>query len=320
MVALVGDNHPETGRWHRWPWTRTQPHVRPLVGALGRPEQWWDVPELDGLSGIFHLAGRVHHSRTPDPAMWQVNVEATLQMVRLAQHKRCRLIWVSTSGTVGCSRDPAAAPDESAALARQTASRWPYYHSKIEAEAQARPLASALGVHLVVMRPPMLLGPGDHRLRSTHTVSSLLRGKLPFSLAGGMHFADVRDVAAALLAAMRRPLPQPIYNLPGHASPLPEFLAAAAELGGVSPPRFVLPYPAARALASLGSGSRRRLGAWAGLGLPDPVVVEMARHHWGIGSRFAQTELGYRSRQASATLADTIAWLRQNDPALALPR
>ena len=42
--------------------------------------------------------------------------------------------------------------------------------------------------------------------------------------------------------------------------------------------------------------------------LPDPVVVEMAAHHWGARSLHAATDLGYKPRDPSETLRDTIDW------------
>ena len=52
-----------------------------------------------------------------------------------------------------------------------------------------------------------------------------------------------------------------------------------------------------------------RLNEMSGLRLhviPDPVVIEMASHHWGVSSRFAESDLGYRSRPPEETLADTV--------------
>ena len=124
-----------------------------------------------------------------------------LQVLSQPHGHRCRLVLVSTSGTVGCSRDPESRPDEEAPWCESTVARWPYYRSKLEAERPARALAEALGVELVVLRPPALLGPGDHRFRSTSSVLRALRRRLPFVVRGGMHFADIRDAARALASS-----------------------------------------------------------------------------------------------------------------------
>jgi len=45
-------------------------------------------------------------------------------------------------------------------------------------------------------------------------------------------------------------------------------------------------------------------------------VIEMATHHWGLASRHAEIDLGYRSRPARETLRDTIQWMRDNSDEL----
>jgi hypothetical protein len=47
------------------------------------------------------------------------------------------------------------------------------------------------------------------------------------------------------------------------------------------------------------------------------VLVEMARHHWGLASRYSARELGFAPRDPLDTLRDTIAWLRAHHPDLA---
>jgi dihydroflavonol-4-reductase len=160
----------------------------------------------------------------------------------------------------------------------------------------------------VIVRPPVLLGPGDHRFRSTAHLIRYLRGRLPFLIRGGIHFGDVRDAAPALLAAAQRPEVRPVYHLCGTACGIERFFAMAAEVSGVAAPRRVIPFRLAWWLATL-------LGP---LGvLPDPVVVELAAHYWRTSSRYAESDLTYRSREPGSTLRDTVVWLRQHHPALA---
>lgn len=306
VIALVRDE----AAWNAMPWTRALPQVATLTGSVGDPSPWAGAARLDGLGGIFHLAGLVRHSRRDAAQVLETNVRGTLNLVRLAAARRCRLLFVSTSGTVGCFPRPGESADEESPYCEQTVARWPYYRSKIAAERQARRLAAELGVELVILRPPVLLGPGDHRFRSSGHVLRLLRGGVPFVIRGGMHFADVRDVAQALIRAMERVEPRPVYHLPGTVCGIPEFYESVARLAGRRPPRIVLPYRLAWLLAAT-----TRLVGFAGL--PEPDLIEMASHHWSIVSRYAHTELGYQSRPGDETIADTIAWLRTHHPELA---
>jgi nucleoside-diphosphate-sugar epimerase len=298
-LALV--RHPE--EWSRQEWTAAHPEVELVPGALADADRWG--PELPPLAGVFHLAAVVRHSRRDPEEMIATNVEGALAMVRLAARHGCRLVMISTSGTVGCSDDPTHRADETAEHCEETVGRWPYYRSKIELERRARRLAEELGVELVLIRPPVLLGPGDHRFRSTSNVLKAIRGKLPFLIRGGMHFADVRDASDAILRAMLHPAPQPVYHLEGHECGIDEFFALVEEVSGVPRPRMVLPFRAAWWVAR----ALERFHV-----VPDPVVIEMAAHWWGARSLFAGDDLGYKSRDPRETLRDTVEWLRAHAP------
>jgi nucleoside-diphosphate-sugar epimerase len=308
LVALVRD----PAEWSRLSWTAELRNVTPLAGSITDPAPWSDSPALAGLAGVFHLAAIVRHDARGSAELHRTNVAGTLHLVRVAAAHRCRMIFVSTSGTVGCQTRPAATPDElpdeAAPFCESLVGRWPYYRSKIAAEREARDLADRLGGELVILRPPVLLGPADHRFRSTGHVLAFLRGRIPFVIAGGMHFADVRDAAAALLAAMERPAVRSIYHLPGTMLSVGDFYRMVARAAGTRPPRRVLPFRLARGLARL----TRAVGLHL---LPEPALVEMASHYWGIRSRWAEAELGYRTRPPEVTVADTVRWLRAQAPA-----
>lgn len=297
--------------WGEQEWRATVGDVDVVVGGLLDRGAWEHDPRLARLDGIFHLAAEVRHTRSAVGEMARTNVEGTSSMVRLAAEKRCRLLFVSTSGAVACSAQPGRGVFEDAPFCEDVVGGWPYYASKIRAEKEASRLAAELGVELVVIRPPVLLGPGDHRFRSTAHVLRVLRGKLPFIVNGGMHFVDVRDAADALVAAMRRPHPRPVYHLSGTACTLHEFFRMVAEQAGVTPSWRILP----RAPVKLAAVLNERLGSPIGV-IPDPVVVEMAGHHWEILSRYAKADLGYRSRTPEQTIRDTVAWLRSHHPDL----
>jgi nucleoside-diphosphate-sugar epimerase len=274
-----------------------------VQGGLHDAPRW--SAALPPLAAIVHLAAPVQHSRRVPPSLRTDIVEGTLALVELAAAKRCRLIVASTSGTVGCSREPGPRATEEAAHVAPVVGGWPYYAAKIEMEQRARALAAERGVELVLVRAPILLGPGDHRLRSTSTVLRFLRGRLPFLIRGGMHFADVRDAAHAFARAVEHPAPRAVYHLDGHECGIEEFFDLLAEESGVPRPRLVLPFR----IAWLVSRALERLHV-----VPDPVVIEMASHWWGLGSTAAAPDLGWKTRDPRETLRDTVAWLRENAP------
>jgi dihydroflavonol-4-reductase len=311
LLVLLRDRR----AWAAQSWTSGLGPVEVLEGAVDRTEGWRDDPRLRDLSGIFHLAAVVNHSRTDIEDTFRTNVRGTTAMVELAAHLGARLLFVSTSGVVSCSRRPGDGAFEEGDFRERVVGRWPYYASKIAAEREARALATRLGVQLVVVRPPVLLGPGDHRFRSTVNVLRVLRGRLPAVPRGGMHFADVRDAADAIVAALLLPQPRPVYHLVGTVSSLDGFFRAVAAAAGMRSSWRVLP----SWLLRLATRLNRRLGSPLRV-LPDPVLLEMAGHHWDHRSRYAEADLGYSSRPPAETLRDTVTWLREHHPGLRDPQ
>lgn len=299
VVVLTRDRR----AWDSAVWRSALPVVDLIEGSIEHPERWTNAPALEGLAGIFHLAATVRHRRSADYEQERADIDGAGEMIRLAARTGARVVYASTSGTVGCSTDPDARPDEEAPWCHAAVAKWPYYRGKIEAERVTRELAEALGVSLVTVRPPVLMGPGDHRGRSTRHVLRFIRGRLPFVVSGGMHFVDVRDVADALVAAMLHPAPRPVYHLPGHASTIQEFFREVALAADRKPPGIVLPVRLARWMATL----LRPLHL-----LPEPTAVEMASRYWGLSSRYAEADLGHHPRPARETLGDTVRWLRES--------
>ncbi|MEO6877575.1 MAG: NAD-dependent epimerase/dehydratase family protein, partial [Gemmatimonadaceae bacterium] len=207
-VALVTN----LAAWQQLDWTN-QLSVRTVTGRLDDSARWGGSLELSNVTGIVHLAAVVQHHRAGAAELRRVNVDGTVAMVRLAARLGCRMVYLSTSGTVGCFRTPTEWADEDSPFCTDRVKHWPYYASKIESEQAATALATELGVELVIVRPPVMLGPGDHRGRSTGSVHRVLDGKVPVLFAGGMHFVDIRDVATALLAVLRHADPRPVYHL-----------------------------------------------------------------------------------------------------------
>ncbi len=257
---------------------------------------------------ILHMAAEVRHSRKGAEQTYHANVEGTRHAVRLAARQGARLVLVSTSGTVGCFREPDRTADESAPFCEETVRRWPYYHSKVESERAAAALARQLGVELVIVRIPVLLGPDDFGGRSTGHVARFMRGKLPFLVRGGIQIVDVRDVAQALATSTTIESPKPVYHLGGFAGSTAEFFGACAQFIPRQVPPHV-PYPVAWGLAAGAETLAQAAGKRSPL--PSPVVVEMAAHWWNVESRWA-SELGFAARPLEHTLRDVIGWLQSH--------
>jgi len=115
---------------------------------------------LDGVDCVVHLAARVHvmHDNALDPAAAfnATNVEGTLRVARAAHaHGVRRFVYVSSIKAV-------AEYDEGLPLAESTspAPQDPYGRSKLAAEEALWRLRDELGMEIVIVRPPLVYGPG----------------------------------------------------------------------------------------------------------------------------------------------------------------
>ncbi len=305
--------------WDTQDWVKELPAgavAEVMTGILSDANVPAKQAEMGQIDGIFHVAALVRHSRANSADVYQTNIDGTLDMVRLAAAKNCRMVYVSTSGTVGVFDSRQQWADEHSSLREKEVKKWPYYDSKLQAERAARKLANKLGVELVIIRPPVMLGPGDHRFRSTGHIIRVLRGKLPFLIQGGMHFVDIRDAAAAMAQAMRIESPQPLYHLSGVACSIGNFFRMVEQASGVKPPSMFLPYPLALTLAHTGVALAKIIPGMHESPLPDPVVVEMANKFWDVRSRYAAQDLNFYNRNGQATINDTVDWLIQHHPKL----
>ena len=315
LAALVRDPH----TWEGYEWNSHFDDVDLITGditdAHNALPHHCERRDLD-VDIVFHLAGKVEHSRkNPDP-LFATNVDGTLSVIRAAHQLDCRLVVISTSGTVACFDEPGQSADEDAPFCRDVVDRWPYYRSKIAMEIQGRALADDLDVELTFIRPPILFGPGDHRFRSTGILLKFLRQALPAMPRGTADFTDVRDVADALVRLAHLDAPRPVYHTPGTAISLPDLFELGAQIADVQPPRTFIPTSLLWGACSTIDAIQHRFPSAPLPSVPDPVYIEMAAAHWHCTTAYADDDLGFEPRPLKETLQDSVDWLRDHAPQL----
>jgi nucleoside-diphosphate-sugar epimerase len=116
---------------------------------------------LDQMDVVVHAAARVHvtNDQSADPLCEyrKVNVQGTLNLARqAAQAGVRRFVFVSSikvNGEATLPDHPFTADDEPAPLD-------PYGLSKMEAEQGLREISAQTGMEVVIVRPPLVYGPG----------------------------------------------------------------------------------------------------------------------------------------------------------------
>jgi nucleoside-diphosphate-sugar epimerase len=151
---------------------------------------------VSGCGVVVHLAGLAHTRGAADQEYRRVNVDGTRIVAEESAHAGARrLVLVSTASVHGrFSERPVseeADPQPPDAYAR----------SKLEAEAAAGAVAQASGMQLVILRPPLICGPGA-KANLLALVKALARGwPVPVSRANRRSLLSLRNAAEAVAFA-----------------------------------------------------------------------------------------------------------------------
>jgi nucleoside-diphosphate-sugar epimerase len=129
-----------------------------VIGSIGVSTDWGGV--LNGCNVIIHLAARVHvmqeANADPLPEYRRVNVLGTLNLAEQAAKSGVRrFVFISSIGVNGALtfKKPFTSED-------QAQPHSPYAQSKYEAELGLQDLAAKTGMEVVIIRPPLVYGPG----------------------------------------------------------------------------------------------------------------------------------------------------------------
>ncbi len=130
-----------------------------VVGDLNSETYWEDA--LNGVDVVIHTAARVHvmsdESVDPLSEYRKVNVDGTVNLARNAAKKGIkRFIFISSikvNGELTQDGNPFRADIDSMPLD-------PYGISKFDAENELKKISKETGMEFVIVRPPLIYGPG----------------------------------------------------------------------------------------------------------------------------------------------------------------
>lgn len=164
------------------------------VGDIAEAVDW--APLLQGVAAVAHLAARVHRpgARGPEAlaAFRRANVAASVRLAEAAARAGVsRFVHVSS---IKARADPA------------NAEREPYEQSKWEAEAALHAVAGRTGLPLVILRPPLVYGPGARA--NMALLMRAVRAGLPLPLGSVENRRSVLyvgNLASAIAVCLTRP-------------------------------------------------------------------------------------------------------------------
>ncbi len=175
-----------------------------FIGDIGSGTDWEEA--LDSIDVVVHLAGRAHilreTAKDPLAEFLRVNAIGTERLARAAANAHVRrFIFISSIGVNGNVTDSSPFSEED-----QPRSHNAYAVSKLEAEQALHRVAQETGLEVVIVRPPLVYGPGvgANFLRLLRLVQKGV--PLPFgSINNQRSLVYVGNLVDAIIACLEHP-------------------------------------------------------------------------------------------------------------------
>ncbi|HKZ74253.1 MAG TPA: NAD-dependent epimerase/dehydratase family protein [Steroidobacteraceae bacterium] len=174
------------------------------LGAKLRIGDLLDVQSLRealvGVDVVCHFAAAFNESAADDGIYQRANVTGTANLAGVAAELGIRrFVHCSTAGIYGRRADGIL--DEESPMQPWNA----YERSKLDAESALRRIARSTRMEYVILRPAVVYGPRDARLRKMFSL--VARGRFPLfgRGAGHRHFIHVADAVDAFMRACTEP-------------------------------------------------------------------------------------------------------------------
>ena len=272
---------------------------------------------LRGAHTVFHLASLVDVGLKKNPAIEEINVVGTRNVVEVCQELGVPFLVYTSSEDVVFSETPVSGGDES--LPYPDKPLHDYVRTKIEGERAVRGADGERGLRTCAIRPVHIYGPDDPHAM-IESLEAFAERRVPFLLGNGSARFDVVHVDnvahAHLLAAAKLHDPTTRDRVGGgvyfvgedHAPNYFDFLRPFAEACEIPMPRVRLPGPVVLMLA-------RTMELVHGV---TGIEVPFHRFHYHIlvkdfffSGANAERDLGYRPIVPKEEgMAQTLEWVR----------
>jgi dihydroflavonol-4-reductase len=263
---------------------------------------------VSGVSEVYHVAAD-YRLWAPDPReIYRANVEGTRAVLETAAAAGVRrIVHTSSVGALGIPGDGTPGTEETpVALGDMVGD---YKRSKFLAEEVARELAGR-GAPVVIVNPAAPVGPWDVKPTPTgQMVVDFMSGRMFATVDTGLNLVHVRDVAVGHLRAAQRGAIGQRYILGCENVSLAGIGGLLAEMTGVRPPRWRVPYPVAWSGALCLETVARLTRTTPRVSL---TAVRMARKRMYFSAARAVRELGLPQTDVREALRDAVQWFAEH--------
>jgi len=262
---------------------------------------------LQGVRGVFHLAGVISIMPGSNPLIRKVNVEGTRNVIRVAKETGIRKL-VYTSSIHAIKRMEEGVIDETLPYDLDNPFG-EYDRSKAEATLEVKQAAQA-GLDAVIVCPTGVIGPYDFRgSMMGDVIRTAAEQKPTFYVDGAYDFVDVRDVASGLIAAAEKGQRGESYILSGQKISVRYLLETVREITGRHFFQMKIPFDLAK-FASMFTPLYYHLAN----ATPrfTPYSLEVLKSNADISHAKATHDLGYKPRPLYETIKDTVRWFLES--------
>ncbi len=274
-----------------------------------------DVLDLDslfesmqGVKGIFHLAGVISIMPGASPFVRKVNVDGTKNVLRAANKMKVGKL-VYTSSIHAIQRVEGGVIDESVPYDMNNP-YGAYDRSKAEATLEVLNAAQA-GLHAVVTCPTGVIGPYDFRGSMMGAViHDAATAKPTLYVDGAYNFVDVRDVADGLITAAEKGKRGESYILSGQKISVRYMLETVREITGKNFFQMKIPFDLAKFAALFTPAYYQFANATPRF---TPYSLEVLRSNSNISHAKATHELGYQPRSLHESIRDMVKWFLERN-------
>jgi len=305
-LRLLTRDPSQSDRWGGQPSPDTgTDKVEYIAGDLLNKESLQEL--VTGADAVIHLAAMISVDDRQDEHLFRVNTTGTQLLAEAAMRSSVQRFVHISSVTAFRQAPYNQRMDESRELLRTV--RHSYDYSKAVSQAIALEYAE-YGLEVLVLAPTAVIGPYDEKPSLLgKAIVQLYAGKIPALLPGGVDFVDVRDVAAAIIAALTGGTPGKVYLLSGEWVSLADFTRRIGLIRGKKISLPIVPVWLVFLMLPV-------IKLWAGITATPPLYTRMSidnliHSNKKIDHSLATAELQFMPRPFAATLRDTIDWFKQ---------
>ncbi len=260
-------------------------------------------PAMDGVDGVFHLAGIISTRKKDEKLMYEINFIGAKNIFQAAYEAGIkRFLYLASIFALGAgTKDQPANENINYNLGHLPI---PYFRAKRAAELESFRYLER-GLPIIYVYPTFCIGPGDEYISSSRLIVDFLNGKIPAAAPGGFNVIDVRDTVRGLRLGYEKGKIGEKYIVGGTNISYKKFLKELANLTGKKPPRLVIPASILKYSGLIFDNLMKNPPVDYGTGL-------MAGYYWYYEDSKARNQLGHTSRPLRESLQDAVEWFKKH--------